>query len=287
MPPPRPTLLITLALAGLLGLAGCGKTGSGGGDTQVIARVNGSEVSQLQFASALERTGITAPGTPVRQEVASKLVDREIATQQALAAKLDRRPEVMLALEEARRDVLARAWAEQVAGGAARPTDNQAAKYFSEHPELFSQRRIYRLREATLAADSPQLGETKARLAQGASLDQVSTWLRRAGAAFNAQVVIRAAEQLPIEALPRLQAAREDETVIFESPRGVIVYQVLDSQAAPVGWEAARPIIVEYLTRQAGKRAVEAEMSRLRGSGDIAYLGDFADMLKQTATDPK
>jgi EpsD family peptidyl-prolyl cis-trans isomerase len=278
---PNLTRLLALSTASMLAIAGCGQTGFGGdGATQVIARVNGSEISQLQFANALERAGITTPSKPVRQEVATKLVDRELAIQQALASELDRRPEVMLALQEARRDVLARAWAESVAAEAARPSDNQVAQYYAKHPELFAERKIYRLREATLSADSPRLAETKARFARGSSLEQVAAWLRQAKVPFNAQIVIRAAEQLPIEALPRLGAARVGETVLFETPRGIIAYELLDAQAAPVKWEAARPIIVEYLARQTAKHAVEAQMQRLRTDAKIAYLGDTAALFE-------
>ena len=269
--------LAVVAAIGLLTITGCDRIGTeAGGHTQVIARVNGSEVSLLQYAHVLERAGISNPGSAVRREIAEKLVDREIAMQQALAAKLDRRPEVMLALEEARRDVLARAWAEQTAAEAGRPGDNQAATYFSQHPELFSQRKIYRLREATLSADAPQRAEARTRFAQGASIEQVSAWLRQEGTGFNAQVVIRAAEQLPIEALPRLVIAREGQTVLFESPRGLIAYQVLGTQPAPVRWNAAHPIIVDYLSRQAGKHAVVARMQQLRAGSEIAYLGEFS-----------
>lgn len=277
---------LALVAALLVGLTGCDGFSLASGDTtQVVARVNGSEISMLQFSHALERVGVEAPNSAVRKEVANKLVERELALQQALEAKLDRRPEVMLRLEEARRDVLARAWAEQVASQGEQPSPDAAARYFAEHPALFAERRIYRLREAAIAADVPQLGAARQRFARGASMAEVSAWLREQKVAFNEQVVIRAAEQLPIAALPRLATATEGETVFFESPRGIIVYQVISAQPAPVGWAAALPVIVDYLAKQAGKRAVEAEMRRLRSSGEIAYRGDFAALLQTAGTE--
>jgi EpsD family peptidyl-prolyl cis-trans isomerase len=262
-------------------LTACGQPSIEGDATQVIARVDNAEISMWQYNHALQRAGVTLPSVAVKKELAAKLVDRELALQAALAAKMDRQPDVMLQLEEARRDVLARAWAEHTARDASQPTDNIAARYFKDHPELFAERRIYRLREAALPADLKQLDEVKSRLVAGLSMDQVTTWLRGQQVSFNEQRVIRAAEQLPIEALPRLQAASAGQVVFFETPRGVLLYQVLGVESAPVSWENARPIIFDYLRRQGGKRAVQNESDRLRQAARIQYLGEFAELFAE------
>lgn len=269
---------LALAAAGLLVLTACGPLSGGDMPTQVVARVGGSEISMLQFNHALKSAGVPKPGEAVRKEVASKLVDRELAVQKALEKKLDRQPEVLLQLEEARRDVLARAYAEQIAAAAERPGENEAARFFARHPELFAERKIYRLREAALPGDLKELPEVRSRLAQKQPLEQVLGWLREQKVAFNEQVVVRAAEQLPIESLPMLNAASEGQTVLFVSPRGVIAYKVLAAQPARVSWEAARPIVRDYLAKQSGKHAVEAEMQHLRGATQIAWQGDFAPL---------
>ena len=108
LPRLQPSQAIAALLVSLLALlAGCLPQEHGSQPTQVMARVGNSEISVLQFNHALSRLGIAQPSSAVRLEVAQKLVDRELAVQQALAGKLDRQPEVMLQLEEARRDVLA------------------------------------------------------------------------------------------------------------------------------------------------------------------------------------
>ncbi|MDP1525807.1 MAG: EpsD family peptidyl-prolyl cis-trans isomerase [Rhodocyclaceae bacterium] len=297
-PAPEPSTLILMAAgllvfawkarrhaaAGLAGLAALAtlpacspfETSASATPGQVIARVGGSEISMLQFNHAIERMGIPNPGQPVRQEVATKLVDRELAVQQALAQKLDRQPEVMLQIEEARRDVLARAYAERTAATAARPDDNTLARYYAQHPALFAERKIFRLREVVLPADLKEMAEVKQRLVERQPLDKITAWLRAQNPAFNEQVVIRAAEQLPIEALPRLNKAQEGETVVFESPRGVIAYVVMSAQPAGVTWESAKPIVRDHLVKRAGKEVVDTRLRELRSQTAIAYLGDFA-----------
>lgn len=270
----RPLAGMILALA----LVGCKPAATGSSPSQVVATVGDREISTLQFNHALKLVGIPQPGEPIRREVTEKLIDRELVVAQALAEKLDRTPEVLLQLEEARRDVLALAYAERVAATAQPPGDSEVARYYAEHPGLFAERRIFRLREVTLAADIPQLDEAKTRFARQQPLAQVTAWLREQNVAFNDQVAIRAAEQLPIEALPRLNATAENQTVLFDTPRGIIAYTVLAAQPAPVLWENARPIIRDYLAKQAGKRAMEAHAKQLRAANRIAYGEAFAPL---------
>lgn len=271
------------ALFAILALAGCQPASSGTAPSQVVATVGDQEVTLLQFNHALKLVGVPQPDAPLRREITDKLIDRELAVNQALAEELDRTPEVLLQLEEARRDVLARAYAERVAATSQAPSDREVARYYAAHPELFAERRIFRLHEMTLANSLPQLAEVKARLARQQSLATVGSWLRSQNAAFNEQLVIRAAEQLPLEALTRMNAASENQTVIFETPRGVIAYTVLAAQPAAVSWDNARPIIRDYLLRQAGKRAMDTQIKQLRNSTRIAYGAAFTPESKTPA----
>lgn len=272
--------LIVMALA----LAGCQSANEPG---QVVARVNGREIAVHQFNLAVKRAGSAAASQEVRRELARKVVDRELAMQQALSLKLDREPEVMFQLEEARREVLARAYAERVAAeraamGRARERD-AAARYYDEHPELFARRKIYRLREIALSPGLERTPEALAVLAAGRPVAELLAWLRSEKVDFASQFVIRAAEQLPIEAVPKLAAAAQGQSVVFESPRGIVVYQVLQTQEAPLAWEKAAPMVMDYLLRREGKEAMDAEMSRLRNRARIEHFGDFAQLLSSPA----
>jgi EpsD family peptidyl-prolyl cis-trans isomerase len=232
--------------------------------SQVLAQVGNSEISLLQLQRVYDITQTTKPSDSIRKEMTDKLINRELAVQQALANKLDQQADVMLQLEEARRDVLALAYAKHIAATAAKPSDNDTAHYYNQHPELFSQRKIFQLNEITLSNNVPKFAEIKAILTKGTSLNQFKLWLQEQKIPFNSQNVIRAAEQLPIEALPKLNQAKLGDQQFFESPRGLIVYTISNTQTSPITWEQAKPIIFDYLTKQAGKLAVNNELDHLR-----------------------
>jgi EpsD family peptidyl-prolyl cis-trans isomerase len=260
----RPSIL-TLAIC--LGLSGCGPKSLDG--TQVIARVDGDEISVHQLELALNRARSASPAGADREPLIDKLIDRQLAYRQAVEQKLDRRPEIMLRLEEARRDVLAAAYAEEVAARHQSKDEQAAATFYARHPALFAERKVYRLREISLPREAAALAELKSRLERKEDFDQVLDWLRRQPGNFGDQLVLRPAEQLPIEVAEQLARVQPGQAITFSFPRGLVAYQLQSAQAAPMNWSAAQPIIREHLRRQHESEWVRQELDRLRSRASI------------------
>ena len=83
--------------------------------SQVAAKVNDGEISVHQINFVLQRTPNipAAKAEAAKRQVLESLIDQELAVQQAMEAKLERTPNVMQAIESARREILARAFIEQ------------------------------------------------------------------------------------------------------------------------------------------------------------------------------
>jgi len=241
--------------------------------TQVVARVNGTEISALQVERAARAPATAAMGDVSHDEIVEKLIDRELAVQRALELKLDRQPEVMLRLEELRREVLAGALAAQLATGRPAPTSEAVRSFYAAHPELFAQRKIYHLRELSLPVSSPLLGELKDRLVRRQSLDEIAAWLSREKAGYGKRDVLRAAEQVPLDALATLQRATDGQTVVFEAPRAIYAYQLLGAQPSPLSLAEATPLIIEHLGRQEADRAMASELKTLRAAARVERVG--------------
>src|SRR5574343_1793305 len=138
-----PSLICALVVA--VPLAGCSDDKSGSkGANQVAAKVNGAEISVHQINSIPSKeNGVTNDNAAkARKEILDRLVDQQIAVEQAIAKKLDRNPEVLLNSESARRDILARAYLEQIAAAQPKAGDDEIRKYYDEHPDLFAKRRV-------------------------------------------------------------------------------------------------------------------------------------------------
>ncbi|WP_374278285.1 EpsD family peptidyl-prolyl cis-trans isomerase [Azonexus sp.] len=269
--------LSCLAAALMLALAACGDGKEKASATQVAARVNGSEITVHQINALLAK----ASGIPmeaagkVRQGVLDKLVDQQLAYDQAVEKKLDRTPEVMMAIEGAKREIIARAYFDQLVSGIAKPGDDEIRKYYADNPDLFARRRVYNLQEISIEKKPELLGELKQQVAAGKSFDDIAAWLRERGAQFRGNAGAKAAEQIPLDILPRLAELKDGQSAVLQGNQNYLLVRVLASQMQPVEESAAKPMIQQFLVNQQAQQAVEQELRRLKSAAKIEYLGEF------------
>ena len=272
--PPLAALLLGGAIA-----AGCGSSGEDKPVSQVAARVNADEISVRAVDAALARSPNGRPQLTARakREIVDKLIEQQLARQRAIKQQLDRAPQVVQAVEAARSEILARAYLEQIAEAQASPAPEEVRKYYLAHPELFAQRRLYTLEEIAVAAGPGIAVALQERVAKGESMQQIVDWLKAREVRHAVNRGARAAEQIPLEMLPRLQAMKDGEMQLIESGGdGAVVIRVAATQAAPIDEASAAPLIREFLLKRRSGDAVAAEMKRLKAQAKIEYVGEFA-----------
>jgi EpsD family peptidyl-prolyl cis-trans isomerase len=260
-----------------LALASCGGDGKPAA-TQVAARVNAEEISVHQINHALSRAqGLTAEqATQAGKLVLERLIEQELLVQQAVDRKLDRDPRVLQALEASRREILARAYLDSVTADSARPDAGEVRKYFEDNPALFTQRRLYNLQELVVALPEERR-DAFGQVVEGAkSFGDVVNWLRQENIPFTGNGGVKAAEQLPLELLPRLAQMKDGHVGLIRTAAGATVLHLAGSRPQPLTEQAAKPYIEQYLINRKKTQLAQAEIKRLREAARIEYAGDYA-----------
>ncbi|MDR2881056.1 MAG: EpsD family peptidyl-prolyl cis-trans isomerase [Azoarcus sp.] len=271
-------------------LAGCNaqEGSSSKSPSQVAVKVNKEEVSVHQVNDLLSRSG-NIPQDQVaraRSAVVERLIDQELLLQKAKESKLDRNPNVAQMVEFSRREILARAYSEQIASGAAQPTDAQISKFYDEHPELFSKRRVYSLQEINLQIPPERFDEVRAHLQSGGNLQQLTTWFNEQKIPFAVNAGMKPAEQLPLELARNLSQLNAGQAAFIRTPAGALLLFVVGVRDEPVDRARAKPAIENFLRNQARAESVRAEVKRLREAASINYVGDFAPPAAAEPTAP-
>jgi EpsD family peptidyl-prolyl cis-trans isomerase len=231
--------------------------------------VNGTEIS-------LHQAGAGAPGAAA--QALEKLIDRELLVQGALAAKLDRDPEVAQSIENARRQLLAQAYLEKSvsrAAAAAGGSRDEVLRFYQENPALFAERRIYRLRELVVSAPAEMIDVLRAEAAKARDLEELAAWLKSRNAPYRLESLTQPAEQLPLSFLPQLARMQAGEVAVFATPLGASVIQLVHAEDAPLSEAQAAPLIEQFLAGRKRLESAAAEVKRLREMANIEYLGDF------------
>ena len=284
---------VVAALALLLLAAGCSKNGpqvaSEAERGPVVARVNGSEIYQGQISAVLSRLGNIPPeqAAAAGKQVLDKLVEENLILQQAQEKKLEQDPKVVQALGAARNEILIKAYLEQVAGGAAKPTEADLQSFYDKNPVLFKERKVYNLRELTVNARPDMLPKLQDAVAKAKSLEEVANWLRSEKVGFSVSAAPKAAEQLPGDLVAKFAAMKDGETVIVPTPSALLVVQVVASQVQPVDLATAKPAIERLLMNQKRNEAAANEVKQQKAKARIEYLGQYAAAKPGAATENK
>lgn len=267
------------ALAAAVLLVGCGDRKETAA-SQAAAKVDGEEVTvqQLNFVLQQQRNLRPEQVDAASRQILDRLIDQQLAVKKADDLELDRDPRVVQQLEAARREVLARAYAEKIGEAAAKPTSEEIKKYYDEKPALFADRRIYSIQEIGIEAQPEQVQVLRDKLAASKNISEFVEYLTANDYRFTGNQAVRAAEQLPLNSLDSFARMKDGQAAMVPAANGVQVIVLAGSRSQPVSEEQARPAIEQYLLNDRRRKLVEEDVKGLRAAAKIEYVGRFAEL---------
>ncbi len=274
------TMKLSVLLATLIfALAGCNeKTGADAGGL-AAATVNGESISARSVEVELAKAGVNNPdqARDAADRMLNVLLEQRLLQQQAKKEGLDKSPAVMEAIQAAERQVLAQAYVEKVTASAAKAGDAEIAEYYDKHPELFAERRIYRLQEIMIQVSPENVDAVKARLGSGANLSELMQWLKSQNIPARGVQSVKSAEQLPLELVAKLHPLKDGQAITLENPKQITILALTGSQSQPLTREQARPAIERFLLTMHKREMAKAALGKLRAAAKIEYVAPYAE----------
>jgi EpsD family peptidyl-prolyl cis-trans isomerase len=280
--PLRNTLMVGLSLLVLTACSDAEKPA-----TQIVAKVNDDEITVHQLNSAVAKVpNVTQENADkVRAEVLEKLINQQLAVQQAEKNKLDRSAEVVMMMDAAKREILTKAYLSQLVANLPQPSEAESSKFYEEHPELFAQRRIYKLQEIVIPAKDAPVDEIK-QAASGKSMEEIVAWLKGKNINFRTAGATRAAEQISLVMLDDIASMQDGQIKVIEGPEALTIVHLASSQPAPVDKETAMQRIPRFLANEQAKDLINEDLERLKSTAKIEYSNDYQSMAQQQPAEP-
>ncbi|HUX31413.1 MAG TPA: EpsD family peptidyl-prolyl cis-trans isomerase [Thiobacillus sp.] len=247
--------------------------------SEAVATVDGDKIGEAELNLALSGLGALGEAQTAEAKIRllQALVDQRLLAQAAKKAGLDKAPEVAIAMEQASRQVLVEAYAERSFKDVEKPSETEVAEYYNQHPELFSQRRIYRIQELDLKLEPSRLPEVEAKLKSSHSMGDFVNWVKEQGIEGKTAVAVKPAEQIPAPLLDSLSQMKDGEVTILPGrPGHVLIQQLQESQLQSVSLEQAKNAIEQALTVRKRKGMMEADLKKLREAAKIEYASGYA-----------
>ncbi|MBI4938974.1 MAG: peptidyl-prolyl cis-trans isomerase, EpsD family [Nitrosomonadales bacterium] len=272
-----------LALAAVVGLAACGGKDQEKKTGQALVKVNGEEITTLQLNDELSRANVQ----PGQQEAAAKqllesLIDRQLILVEAARNKMDRTPDVMKAIERAKAQIIAQTYVQSITSKLAKPSKVEIDDYFQKHPEFFSQRKQFDMKQLVISSNDFS-DNFKRALDSAKSLDEVAAWLEKNGVRYARGQLSRSSTDMPPEMSAKLLAMPKTQLFIVREGGNSLINAIVDIRDAPVTAKDAAPQIEKYLINKKIKEAMDAEIAHLRSTAKIEYLGASAPVATPAA----
>jgi EpsD family peptidyl-prolyl cis-trans isomerase len=266
-------------------LTACGNQHGNSSPTQVAAKVGPYEITQLQINNAVRTGQVSSVDLAVvKNRALEKLVDEQLLVARAEQLKLDRSPQVLGEIDEAKRQIIARAYLEQLSQQQAQPNKGEIHAYYQSHPELFGERRIYTVRTLTIpVAQFPDENAENVVLASK-SIEQLLQVLKGQGIRYSSDSGERGPETMPFDLIPRVAEAKDGSLLTGRGDGSLYALQIISSRPAPVTEEQADPAIQRFLMNQRARTAVSEELERLRAATKVEYFGGFGPVVAKAET---
>jgi EpsD family peptidyl-prolyl cis-trans isomerase len=268
-------------------LVACGKGGEKIAGSQIAAKVNGVEITTHQIDAVMSGAqNVTVENVEeFRKKALDKLIDQQLVLEKASKESLDRTPEVILDIEAAKKEILARAYLKKMLANSSEINDGEFKKYYDEHTELFSKRRIYNLQDISTSSNPQTLELLKEDVTAQKSMMDIADSLKAKGLKFSSGSFTRPAEQLPLDILPKMQLLKDGDMFVWQSGDIAHVIKLTNIEESPVGLLEATPMIKNYFINTRGKQIVEDKIKKFRQEAKIEYLGTFANQATASQAD--
>lgn len=235
------------------------------------AIVDGNSISKQSIVAAVpDNDG------QKRQAKLDMFVSEQVLANAAIHDKLDAQPEVASALEISRRTILARAYIATLEKRLTVPPDSEVQNFYVKRPELFSERRIYRLQEIAIVCPASRVPEIKQAFHSLKTFNDRAEWLRNEKIPFTVGASIKPAEELPADLIVSMLQMHDGSSFDLPTATGFTTVQITGIEEKPLTILEAQASIQRFLRNMELSKLIDQETARLRKAASIEYGAPYA-----------
>jgi EpsD family peptidyl-prolyl cis-trans isomerase len=275
----RSHLMLAMGLCAVL-LAGCGKKeqGAAGSSGQVVAHVGDEVVTTQELENEFRWANIPPEkqkDPAIVKQVLGELVLRKYLLQQAVSAKLDREPGVLLDLLRARTQVLASAYVSRSIS--TKPiTQTEVERYIANNPLKFAKRQILTSEQMVFQLN-PNSQAVVDDNRDAKSLDEVDEKLSILGVPHSRASGTLSTSDIPEDLYNVIEAKKSDNVFFVRSGPNGIFFTVRGEEPRPLEGEAANN--TARLLLRAERIKSETAMAAYSANLDAKYEGEYASIM--------
>ncbi|HZV57967.1 MAG TPA: EpsD family peptidyl-prolyl cis-trans isomerase [Sphingobium sp.] len=248
-------------------LSACQKKAEG----QVVAVVNGEEITLSELNAEIGDLNIPASAdkTLVRAEVLQRMVERRLMAQAAKDAGLDRDPTYINQERRMKERLLVSLYGKKAFDTVEVPSQAKIDQYIAAHPDMFAERKRYRLDQ--LMFDIPSDVNRMKELDSAHSMADVIAVLNRWGVQFQRGTGALDSAQVPAETMKRITALPPGEPFIVPNGGKAVVSVITASEPIVLTAEQVRPMAAQAIRNEELNQIGQQRLAEAKAKAKIEY----------------
>lgn len=275
---PMKKLFMGSVAAAALSLTGCHGKSQELDKGQVVATVDGDEITIFELNAELQ--GVPVPAGADRkafeQAALQRVIERKILAKIARDRGLDKNPAFLLQERRAGELILASMLRDQLASRVAQPTESDIQQFITGHPNLFAQHKTFSVDQVVFPAPSNpaklrEFGPLK-------TLDQVVQKLTADGIKFQRGSGKLDTLAMPPEAAKKIAGLPAGEVFILPAREGVTANVVTQVNVEPLTGDQARVTATNAIRAERFAKAADSQLGEIvkKAKADVKYQPGYA-----------
>jgi peptidyl-prolyl cis-trans isomerase C len=249
------------------GIGACSGRSHDSASSPVVALVNERPITAEQINQAMR----LEPAASAPQAVDS-LVNAELLAQGAVKQHIDSDPAVVEALDSARRQVLARLFAERNLYPKQAISIADLQEFYAANPILFKDRKRFQIKKYSFnGVEFDQ--QFRAQLDSVHSDSDLRNLLDKRDIKYTVETETMSPDQLPLDKLPDFEHASVGDVMIAEQDGSNVLLMsitgIQDDNA--MSFDRAKPYIEAYLSNSRNREAVSRYLNQVKATAKISY----------------
>lgn len=263
-------------IALMLMTSACGSKGGDAPTGQVVATVNGQEITaaDLRFETGGLSSNNPAIQKQIEQAALQTIINRFLITDAAKEQKIDQTPTAALAKRKAEQMALVQILEQKLRAGVPKPSREEALQYIAENPSSFTNRKIFVVDQMIVPSITPEVAK---QLEPLDTLEQVQALLEQNKIAFSR--VVGTIDALTIDGAAAEKIASLAPNTVFVNPdgAGVRINRIRDTEVRPLEGEEAVRLALDTLQNRRIQQQVSKQFENIisAGMGKVSYNEKF------------
>ena len=265
--------LTCISICTVLFLAGCNSNEQHA--SQVIAIVDGKDVTVHQLNSLLQHQAQHLEQLPTLTALTDQLVDRQLLVNAALSEKLNRLPEIVQAVEDAKAQIYAEAYVDNLMKDTTLEQHNKVMTHLKEsRPDIFSQHQTYQLQVLEIQQSVP-LSTIDFILFKATRFDDVAHVLAEANVKTATKVIETVAENMPQGFYQKyVKTPQSGDFIIRKSNDSMQVIGIQSISPSPLSSDETEHLLKQMTQTELKRQISESAIKQLRALAEIRLMNN-------------